>query len=127
MDAATFRQQFKEFSDITAYPDDDVDLHLAVGALSLDAGVWGDFHDRGLGLFIAHNLAIGAQDTATSAAGGVPGKVSGPMTSKSVDKVSASYDTKATTYEGAAFWNMTSYGIRLYQLAKLVGAGGRQL
>jgi hypothetical protein len=127
MDAATFRQQFKEFSDITAYPDDEIDLHLAVGALSLDAGVWGDFHDRGLGLFIAHNLAIGAQDLATVAAGGVPGKVSGPQTSKSVDKVSASYDTGATTYEGAGYWNMTSYGVRLYQLARIVGAGGRQL
>lgn len=127
MDAATFRQQFPEFSDITAYPGELIDLHLAVGALSLDAGVWGDFHDRGLGLFTAHNLVIGARNTATADAGGTPGAVSGPLTSKSVDKVSASYDTGATTYEGAGFWNMTSYGVQLYQLARLIGAGGRQL
>ena len=127
MDAATFRQQFPEFSDTTAYPGDTIDLHLAVGALSLDAGVWGDLHDRGLGLFVAHNLAIDAQNQAQSLVGGVPGKVSGPQTSKSVDKVSASYDVGAVTYEGAAFWNLTSYGVRLYQLVRLVGAGGRQL
>ena len=127
MDAATFRQQFSEFSDITAYPGDLVDLHLAVGALSLDAGAWGDFHDRGLGLFTAHNLVIGARNTAAAGAGGLPGAVSGPMASKAVDKVSASYDTGATTYEGAGYWNSTSYGVQLYQLARLVGAGGRQL
>ena len=127
MDAATFRQQFPEFSDITAYPGDLIDLHLAVGALSLDVGVWGDFHDRGLGLYTAHNLVIGARNTAAADAGGLPGSVSGPMTSKSVDKVSDSYDTGATTYEGAGYWNSTSYGVQLYQLARLVGAGGRQL
>lgn len=127
MDVITFRQQLPEFSSATDYPDDLVSLHLAVGELSLDARRWGDFLDRGLALFIAHNLVIDAQDQAAVSAGGVPGKVSGPQTAKSVDKVSASYDTGATTYENAAFWNMTSYGVRLYQLARLIGAGCIQL
>lgn len=127
MDIATFRLQFPEFSSGTDYPNDLVSLHLAVGEMSLDATAWGDFHDRGLGLFIAHNLALDAQNQATAAAGGTLGKVNGVQTSKSVDKVSASYDAGAVTYEGAAFWNMTSYGVRFWQLARIIGAGGRQL
>lgn len=127
MDVATFRQQFPEFSDPTAYTGDSISLNLSLGALSLDADVWGDFRDRGLGLFVAHNLSLDAQNAAQAAAGGTPGKVTGLQTSKSVDKVSASYDVGAVTYEGAAFWNLTSYGVRFYQLMRIVGAGGRQL
>lgn len=127
MDITTFRQKFSEFADVTTYPDDDIDDHLSLAALQLDAGVWGDFRDRGIGLMVAHNLVLDQMNRTASSVGGSPGKVTGPQTSKSVDKVGASYDTGATTYEGAAFWNMTSYGIRLYQLMRVVGAGGRQL
>lgn len=78
-------------------------------------------------LFVAHHLTLDARDAAAVAAGGVPGELKGPAASKSVDKVSVSYDTKAVTFEDQAFWNLTRFGIQLYNLARLIGAGGVQL
>ncbi|ECC3368559.1 TPA: DUF4054 domain-containing protein, partial [Escherichia coli] len=49
------------------------------------------------------------------------------QSSKSVDKVSVSYDTSATLNPDAGFWNNTRYGAEFYQLITMFGAGGRQL
>lgn len=127
MSATTFREHFPEFGDDAVYPDAQVNFFLGLGLSLLNADRWGDSLGYGLELFTAHHLALSARDQAAAEAGGVPGVATGPQSSKSVDKVSVSYDTGATTYEGAAFWNMTSYGIRFYQLARLMGAGGIQL
>ncbi|MEN6629825.1 MAG: DUF4054 domain-containing protein [Sulfuricella sp.] len=127
MTPATFRAAFPEFASTTDYPDVQINLWASVAGTMLSEDRWYDLLDTGTMLFTAHHLTIGAQDQKSAAAGGAPGKVSGPMTSKAVDKVSASYDSGAVTYEGAGFWNMTAYGVRFYQLAMMVGAGGIQL
>jgi hypothetical protein len=76
-------------------------------------------------LFAAHNLSIGQRDQATAARGGVPGEATGPLNSKSVDKVSAGYDTGATATADAGDWNYTKYGQRLYRMMRAMGTGLR--
>lgn len=127
MDAATFRQDFPEFANVSDYPDAQVNLWLMTGAMLLPADRWDELLNIGLELYTAHHLALGRRDQAASDAGGVPGTVNGPQTAKSVDKVSASYDTGAVTLDSAGFWNLTTYGIRLLGLSRMVGAGGIQL
>lgn len=83
--------------------------------------------DQGIELCTAHHLVLAARDEATAAIGGTPGQVTGPQSSKAVDKVSASYDTGAATIDDAGMWNLTTYGVRYLTLARLMGAGGMQL
>lgn len=127
MDAATFRQDFPEFADPLAYPDGSVNFYLGLGEMLLPADRWGDTLDYGLELFTAHHLSISSRNEQTAAAGGTPGVVTGPQSSKAVDKVSVSYDTQAVSLTDGGFWNMSSYGVRFLQLARMIGAGGYQL
>ena len=124
MDAVTFKTTFPEFS-TTA--DATVTFFIGLAGQLLNVDRWADMLDYGTGLFVAHHLAIARNDQATAASGGTPGQAKGVVTSKSVDKVSVSYDGGLGAYEGAGFWNQTNYGIRFYQLARLVGAGGLQI
>lgn len=123
----TFREHFPEFSSTATYPDAQVQFWITVAEKLLPADRWFDLIDEGVELFTAHHLAIGKRDKDTADVGGTPGTINGPQTSKSVDKVSASFDTGAVTYQGAGFWNGTMYGIRFWRLAMMVGAGGVQL
>jgi Protein of unknown function (DUF4054) len=127
MTPATFRQQFPEFACTTTYPDSQVTFWAGLAGSLLNPERWADLLDHGTALFVAHHLATGQRDQEIAAAGGTPGTISGPQSAKSVDKVSASYDTSAVTLENGGFWNMSSYGIRLLQLARYAGAGGVQL
>ena len=127
MNVAQFRTEFPEFTDTTRYPDSSVTAWLT-GAVSLvNADRWGVLADLGQALVAAHHLVIGARDQQAAAVGGVPGTMTGPQSSKSVDKVSASYDTGAASLEGGGFWNLTSYGVRYLTLARTMGAGGFQI
>ncbi|PSY57320.1 DUF4054 domain-containing protein [Escherichia coli] len=69
----------------------------------------------------------GADDSRAMLAGGPGGSTNGVQSSKSVDKVSVSYDISATLNPDAGFWNNTRYGAEFYQLITMFGAGGRQL
>ena len=126
-----FRASFPEFN---TSGDAQVTLYLGVatsflsGAADDSANRWDSANlDYITYLFIAHHLALAARRLATAQAGGIPGDVRGPVTSKSVDKVSESFDTKAVTFEDEAFWNQTSYGIQFFQIVRMAGAGGVQL
>ncbi|VXB24819.1 putative bacteriophage protein [Burkholderia sp. 8Y] len=127
MDAAQFRSDFPEFADTTRYPDSLVTLWLTVAASLVNADRWGELTNIGLELVTAHHLVLAARDQQAADGGGLPGQSSGPQSSKSIDKVSVSYDTGATTVADAGFWNMTSYGVRFMGLTRLMGAGGMQL
>lgn len=117
-----FRNMFPEFGSIEAYPDVLVNSWIEIAGSALPSRRWGNFLVQGLGLYVAHNLALGARAKTGSA-----GAVSGPMSSKTVGSVSASYDTSAVTIAGGGEWNLTSYGIRFWRIMRLVGAGGIQL
>lgn len=122
MDNAAFRVAFPQFADETAYPDARLDILSTFVGTQLNAAVWGDSLDFATMLYVAHLLTIqGASNAAGGGSGG--GSVSGPVTSKSVDKVSVAFDAGAVTFSGAAFWNQSGYGIQLYQLMLLFGAG----
>lgn len=127
MDAATFRQDFPEFASETIYPGSQVDFYLRVAEKLLPVNRWGEMLPYAVELFVAHHLAIGRQNEQTAAVGAAPGAVKGPATSKAVDKVSVAYDAGAVALEDGGFWNLTIYGIRFLQLARLFGAGGIQL
>lgn len=124
---ATFRGQLPEFSCTVTYPDSQINFWAGLAVALINADRFSDILDYATALFIAHHLSVGARDQAAAAVGGQPGEVVGPKTAKAVDKVSASYDTASTTLEGGAFWNSTTYGIRLLMLARMYGAGGLQI
>ncbi|KVN62698.1 MULTISPECIES: DUF4054 domain-containing protein [Burkholderia cepacia complex] len=127
MDIAQFRQSFPEFDDTTTYPDSLVQFWMTVAVSLVNADRWGELTDLGIALVTAHHLALALKDQKTAAVGGVPGQVTGPQSSKAVDKVSASYDTAAVAIKDGGFWNATMYGVRYLSLAQMMGSGGIQL
>jgi hypothetical protein len=127
MTPTLFRQIFREFAEPDTAPDDAINFYTTLAQSFLNPQRWGDTLDYGIGLFVAHHIAIGQRAVATAQAGGIPGDVKGPATAKSIDKVSQSYDTKAVTLEDEAFYNQTVYGVRFITLSRQFGAGGIQL
>jgi hypothetical protein len=124
---ATFRQTFPEFNDPAVFTDDVLNFWAGLAASFINICRWGTAADYGIGLFISHHLVISIRDQDAAESGGEPGKVVGVLTSKAVDKVSASYDAGSVTNQDAGFWNMTTYGIRFYNMSRLMGAGGMQV
>lgn len=127
MDAATFRQDFPEFTDTTAYPDSSVTFWLGVASISLPEDRWGAWWGLGQELFAAHHIVLAAQAVDDVSLGTTPGEVVGPTTAKAVDKVSVGMDAASVTLTDGGFWNMTRYGVQFLQFARMVGAGGIQL
>lgn len=127
VDVAQFREDFPEFSDTTKYPDSVVQFWLTVSVSLVNPCRWGVLTDQGIELCTAHHLVLAARDEQAAAVGGIPGQMTGPLSSKAVDKVSASYDTGAATIDDGGFWNLTTYGVRYLTLARMMGAGGFQL
>lgn len=122
-----FRSDFPEFDDATRYSDTMIQMWMTVGASLVNADRWMELTNIGIELVTAHHLVLSFRDQTAAAVGGIPGVMNGPTASKSVDKVSTSYDTGAATIDGAGFWNLTSYGVRYISLAKMFGAGGLQI
>lgn len=124
MDAAQFRIDFPEFADTTAYPNGQVGFALSLATLLLNADRWADVLNYGIELFTAHQLALGAKNIEVSAFGGIPGAQVGVLSAKQVKDVSMSYDNSGAMEEGAGHWNLTNYGLRYIQLARMAGMGG---
>ncbi|MFP3756795.1 MULTISPECIES: DUF4054 domain-containing protein [unclassified Cupriavidus] len=122
-----FRADFPEFADATKYSDASIDFQLIIATSLVNPCRWGVLTDQGIELCAAHFLVLARRDEATAEVGGIPGQVTGPQSSKAVDKVSASYDTGAATIDDAGMWNLTTYGVRFLTLARMMGAGGMQL
>lgn len=117
-DTPAFRVAFPAFADQTVYPEARVFFQGSLAEKFYPCDVWGDLHCQVVMLAVAHTLSMQGA-SGGSASGGVKGVVS----SKSVDKVSVSYDVGATTYEGAAYFNGSPYGVELYRLIRMAGAG----
>lgn len=124
---ANFRAAYPEFSSTTKFPSSQIDYWREVAYMMLNAARWGRQLDMAAYLFVAHNIAVEARLQGEARNGGIPGFRVGILQSKSVDKVSGSYDINAATEQGAGFWNITIYGTRLYRLIKMFGAGPIQL
>lgn len=120
-----FVTAFPEFSDATKFPQAVIEFWIALAPDNLAAihrrapqGVI-DMADC---LFVAHNAVISAREV-RAASKGVPGEAPGLVSSKSIDKVSISYDAAGTAVDGAGAWNATFYGQRLYKLMQAYAAG----
>ncbi len=123
---SSFRNDFPEFVSSAAYPDSGITYWLNLGVQLFSPAVWSTLVDTATELFIAHNLVLEQQAANSANNGGVPGINSGPLNSKSVDKVSAGYDSGASTLEGFGNFNLTTYGTRLAWLVNMAGIGGIQ-
>lgn len=124
---AQFRATYPEFADPTRFGASTIGMQIAFAGLRLNVDRWADMLDMGTGLFVAHHMALADRARATAAAGGAPGIVNGVVSSKTVDKVSVSYDVATVSLLDAGHWGMTVYGIQFLQLSRMVGAGGIQL
>jgi len=80
-----------------------------------------------VGLYVAHYLYLYAADMRGVAVGTSGGSNSGVQTSKSVDKVSVSYDASATLDPNAGFWNNSRYGSEFWEYLMIFGTGAIQL
>jgi hypothetical protein len=128
--AASFVVDFPEFGNSTVFPVATIDFWLNVSAGFVNQIQWAALADYATELFIAHNLASSAQSSKQAAANqgaGIPGQVVGPVASKGADGLSVGFDVSAITLTDAGFWNSSTYGIRFYQLMRLIGIGGVQL
>jgi len=121
-----FRSDFPEFADPAKYPDTLVQMWLTVAASLVNSGRWMELTNIGIELVTAHHLVMAIKDETAAANGGVPGTIQGPTTSKSIDKVSVSYDAGSAMLSDAGFWALSSYGLRYLSLARMMGAGGYQ-
>lgn len=125
---AQFRTDFPEFADSTLYPNALITTWLTVvAALITNTLAWGTLLTLGQELAVAHYLVLAARDLAAAAAGTPPGQVQGLQTANAVGEVSVSYDVASVSFVDAGFWNATTYGLRLYQLFRVIGAGGLQI
>src|ERR1700731_2037510 len=106
---SSFRADFPEFASSTTYSDAVITFWLNLGVLLFDPSLWSTLVDTATELFIAHNLVLEQQAQNSVNNGGVPGINSGPLSSKSVDKVSAGYDVGAATLDGFGNFNLTTY------------------
>jgi hypothetical protein len=110
---ADFVAAFPEFANAADYPPAQFGFWQPIAYAQLNAVRLGASLDLAAMLFIAHNIALSKADQKAALNGAPPGGSSGPLASKSVGPVSASYDTGAAAVEGDASWNLTSYGQRL--------------
>jgi hypothetical protein len=129
---ATFRSDYPEFGDTVAFSDSGVIYWLGIAGLLLNTAKWGigsaaassppsTLYDFGTELFVAHNLTLEARAQAEAAVGAAPGVTTGPVSAKSVDKVSTNYDTASGLNPADTHWNLTVFGTRFIQLAKVRG------
>lgn len=119
---ASFRAAFSEFADTDQYPDPMVTFWLTYcQSLLVNTCRWGDLLDYGVNLMLAHQCVLATRNAKQA------GAIAAPITARSVDKVSTSYDTGMVTLENGGHWNGTSYGVQFLQLARMVGSGGMQL
>ncbi|MFX5579020.1 DUF4054 domain-containing protein, partial [Acinetobacter baumannii] len=75
--------------DAGIYPDAQVTFWLTVAENLVNRVRWGGLADQGVELVTAHHRVLARRDELATSVGGVPGLMTGPQSSKSVDKVSA--------------------------------------
>lgn len=119
MDAITAARFVEILPEFAPVPSGNYEPWVTFSQSHVDPGQWADLYEMGAAFWIAHQVAMGK----AAAKSGGAGTVSGPMTTKRVDKVAAGYDTSAVTIAGAGSYNATSYGIRFLELQRLIGAG----
>ncbi len=119
-----FRAIFPEFSDINAYPDAGIQFWLNYAYNNLNACRWNANLDTGAAYLTAHQVVLAKRNKDASRRGGTPGTVQGPLSSKGVGPVNASYDTSSVVNKDAGYFNSTTYGLQYWDMMMQAGAGG---
>lgn len=119
----SFRESFPEFASLTLYPPQMVQFWLDVAVQFVNEARWATLTDLGVSLFAAHQITLQAKAQKSAAFGQTPGQNTGILTSKSIDGVSASYDVSTATLQDAGHWNLSTYGVRYLQMARMMGMG----
>jgi hypothetical protein len=127
MDITAFRSAFPEFTDETKYPDAMLEFWYGIGETLLNADRWDSLLTQGLYLYVAHNASLQSTDVSNAEKGRTPGNTAGVITNKGVGGVSISYDAGSSFFNDAGNFNMTKYGRDYWQLAMIVGTGGKQV
>lgn len=133
INAGQFRANYPAFTNATTFPVDAVDYYLGLGYALMNAARWGAQLDLAVQLYTAHNLVLEARMNAEANNGGIPGANGsglGVVNSKAVGKVSIGYDVSAVTKAQEQFagdYGLTLYGLRLWKLIRLFGAGPLQI
>lgn len=122
-----FRADYPEFEDKIRFPDASVNFYLAMADNLLNQDKFGDMFVNLAELMTAHYVELRARRTAAAKRGALNTSGGGVATSKSVDKVSVSYDVSSIIDPNAGFWNNTDYGREFFWWWEKFGAGGRQL
>lgn len=113
---------FPEFDTETVYPTTQIDFWIGQAVKQISEARFGASYTLAMLLFVAHNIALSAQAARAGKAGGAIG-TPGLVASKSIDKVSVSYDLTTTAAAGAGPWNATVYGQRYYALLRSFAVG----
>ena len=127
MDVSAFRASFPEFADTTVYSAPLITTWSTLAEAMLPQQTWGATWTLGCQLYVAHEISIAAQNQKIAAVGGEPGTSGGIANNKTVGSATVAYDATTTTEKDAGWWNRTTYGIQLYRLIKIFGAGVIQL
>ena len=123
-----FRAAFPQYADETTYPPAMIQMRINLADVLFSESRFGeDIFPYIVGLYVAHYLDLYAADMRSVAVGASGGANSGVQTSKSVDKVSVSYDASATLDPNAGFWNNSRYGSEFWEYLMIFGAGAIQL
>ena len=123
-----FRAAFPQYADTTKYPTPMIQARLNLADALLSESRFGvDIFPYVVGLYVAHYLYLYAADMRAVAAGAAGGANNGVQTSKSVDKVSVSYDASPTLDPNAGFWNNSRHGSEFWEYLMNFGAGAIQL
>uniref|UniRef100_A0A6M3M467 Uncharacterized protein n=1 Tax=viral metagenome TaxID=1070528 RepID=A0A6M3M467_9ZZZZ len=123
-DPVQFRIDFPEFADITKYPTSMLNFWAGLGDTLLSISRWGDRRPYGMSLFVAHNIVLAAQNSATAVAGGDPGSSGGLVSGEGAGPLNYSIDTSSISEEGGGNYNESLYGRMFLRLARIVGTGG---
>jgi hypothetical protein len=121
--AASFVTNFPEFANATNYPVPSIDFWISIAGLQFDVSRWGTLYDYGIQLYVAHNLTLSQQAVKAASRGQNPGAIEGPLTNASVDKVSYARNPALAVDPKNGELNLSTYGIRLVRLIKMIGAG----
>lgn len=112
MTPTEFKVRYPEFNTET---DQRVQLFLDEAIPHLDQARWDDLYVQGLGLYVAHSLALANADV---------GADIGNETNVKVGDVSLSKDSSIVKAQMDNEFYRTTYGQRYWRMAQMVGAGG---
>jgi hypothetical protein len=120
LETAVFYAKFPEF--VGVYQPSQVEFWVAQSYNNINIERLGKNLDLAIMFWVAHQLIVFKKAAASVSAGGGVGST-GLIASKSVDKVSISYDNTSGLVKGAENYNLTPYGQMFWRLLRAACSG----